>query len=135
MRQNHYCHFGCKEELTIILAPGKCLLAESYYILIWHTMIDLRLSRRRLAEEIVNIFRDVCCTKILDALGGEYILPEFDEVFTDDDSRRWFGDYMRCDKSGGQPKYISQLVPRLEVLDLAAKIINPKPFRAIGQMC
>ena len=135
MKRNHYCHFGCKTTLTIILAPRECLLAETYYVLIWHTLVDLRLSRRELAEEVVNIFRDVCCTNFVRTSGEEYILPEFDDVFTEDDSRRWFGDYIRADGTGVKPKSLKRLIPRLEVFDLAAKIINPMPFRAIGQMC
>ena len=135
MNKNHYCYFGCKTTLTIIIAPRECLLAEGYYILIWHSFVGLRLSRREFAEEIVNIFRDICCTNIRNVRGEEYLLPEFDDIFTYDESRRWFGTFIQSDKTGEKPEHYTKIIPRLEVLDAAAKIINPTPFRAIGQTC
>ncbi len=131
----YYCHYGCKSAKTVIIAPHECLLAEAYYFIIWRTFFELRMSRRELAEYIVDIFRDACCTNFRRWDGEEYILPEFDDIFTDDDSRRWFGSYMQCDETGKKPKRISLLAHRMELLDLAAKIVNPKPFRAIGQIC
>ena len=51
----HYCHFGCKTTMTIIIAPAECLLNQGYYILIWHTFVSLRLSRRELADEVLRL--------------------------------------------------------------------------------
>lgn len=132
---NHYCHFGCKTTMTVIIAPPECLIAQGYYILIWHTFVDLRLSRRELAEEVLNIFRDACCVRLLTHEKDVYHLPEFDDVFTEDDSRRWFGQFTRPDETGESPAHYTKAIPRLEVLDAAAKIINPEPFKAIGHTC
>ena len=131
----HYCYFGCKTTMTIIIAPAECLLNQGYYILIWHTFVSLRLSQRGLADEVLNIFRDACCIRLLTHQKEIYHLPEFDEVFTEDESCRWFGSYKRVDGTGEKPAHYTKNVPRLEVLDAAAKIINPQPFRAIGQTC
>jgi len=135
MIYGHYCQFGCKKIVTVILAPKECLVAEQYYTLIWLTFVDLRLSRRELADEVTNIFRDACCVEILTASGEEYILPEFHDVFSNDDTFWWFGYFMHTNGEGNGPKHFSKKIPRLEVLDAAAKIINPAPFRAIGQIC
>ncbi len=135
MTRNHYCCFGCKQTITIILAPKECLITENYYVLVWHTFVDLDLSRRGLAEEVVNIFRDMCCTEIVTFEGEKYVLPEFDDVFTEDESRRWFGNYIQSDAKKLWPKNFSKIIPRLEILDLAAKLINPMPFKAIGYVC
>ena len=134
-QNNHYCHFGCKTTLTVIIAPPECLVTQGYYIIIWHTFIDLRLSLRDLAEEVINIFRDACCIKFLTHEKDEYQIPEFDDVFTDDVSRRWFGQFTKPDETGENPAHYTQVIPRLKILDAAAKIINPKPFRAIGHTC
>ncbi len=134
-QNNHYCHFGCKTTLTVVIAPPECLVTQGYYIIIWHTFIDLCLSRRDLAEEVINIFRDACCIKFLTHEKAEYQIPEFDDVFTDDVSRRWFGQFTKPDETGENPAHYTQVIPRLEILDAAAKIINPKPFRAIGHTC
>ncbi len=131
----HYCHFGCKTTMTIIIAPAECLLSQGYYILIWHTFVSLRLSRRELADEVLNIFRDACCVRLLTHEKEVYHLPEFDDVFTEDDSRRWFGSFASADDTGQSPAHYTNIIPRLEVLDAAAKIINPQPFRAIGHTC
>lgn len=131
----HYCHFGCKTTLTVIIAPAECLLSLGYYILIWHTFVNLRLSRRELADEVLNIFRDACCVRLLTHENEVFHLPEFDDVFTEDDSRRWFGGFARADETGEKPAHYTTIIPRLEVLDAAAKIINPQPFRAIGHVC
>lgn len=118
-----------------MLAPQNYLLTEQYYLIIWVTFVDLRLPRRELADEILNTFRDCCCADLRDASGRPYELPEFDDVFTEDDSRRWFGSYIQMDASGERPKSFTRIIPRLEILDLAAKLINPAPFRAIGHVC
>lgn len=131
----HYCHFGCKTTITIIIAPAECLLSQGYYILIWQTFVSLRLARRELADEVLNIFRDACCVRLLTHEKEVYHLPEFDDVFTEDDSRRWFGHFASADDTGESPAHYTNIIPRLEVLDAAAKIINPQPFRAIGHTC
>ena len=40
-----------------------------------------------------------------------------------------------ADDTGQSPAHYTNIIPRLEVLDAAAKIINPQPFRAIGHTC
>lgn len=129
------CSSACKKGVVVMLAPQNYLLTEQYYLIIWVTFVDLRLPRRELADEILNTFRDCCCADLCDASGRPYELPEFDDVFTEDDSRRWFGSYIQKDASGERPKCFTRIIPRLEILDLAAKLINPAPFRAIGHVC
>lgn len=129
------CSSACKKGVIVMLAPQKYLLTEQYYLIVWVTFVDLRLPRRELADEILNTFRDCCCADLRDASGRPYELPEFDDVFTGDDSRRWFGSYIQRDASCVRPKSFTRIIPRLEILDLAAKLINPAPFRAIGHVC
>lgn len=129
------CSTDCKKGVVVMLAPESYLVTEQYYLVIWFTFADLRLPRRELADEILNTFRDGCCADLRDASGRSYELPEFDDVFTEDDSRRWFGSYIQRDVSGQRPKSFTRIIPRLEILDLAAKLINPAPFRAIGHVC
>lgn len=129
------CSTDCKKDVVVMLAPQSYLVSEQYYLIIWVTFTDLRLSRRELAEEIVDIFCECCCADIRDATGRPFDLPEFDDVFSEDDSRRWFGSYIQTDGTGQRPKSFTRIIPRLELLDLAAKLINPAPFRAIGHVC
>lgn len=129
------CSSACKKGVVVMLAPQNYLLTEQYYLIIWVTFVDLRLPRRELADEILNTFRDCCCADLRDASGRPYELPEFDDVFTEDDSRRWFGSYIQRDASGERPKSFTRIILRLEILDLAAKLINPAPFQAIGHVC
>lgn len=119
----------------MILAPRAYLVSEPYYLIVWKTFKDLKLARRELADKIIDIFRDCCCAEFRHASGDQYKLPEFDRVFSSDVSRRWFGTYILEDASGQRPLIISTQRKRLEVLDLAAKLINPMPFRAIGYYC
>ena len=135
MTKKHYCLYGCKSCRTVTLAPRECLLSEGYYSIIWRTFVDLNLSRRELAEKIVDIFRDMCCANLEHPDGEDYELPEFDDAFSEDESRRWFGSFLKSDLTGQKPKYVTKIIKRLELLDLAAKLINPMPFRAIGQDC
>jgi hypothetical protein len=116
----------------VSVASPELLKKKEYYYLIWKTLRDLELSRRALAEEIVNILmraglRD---TVFRHADGRRYDLPEFDDAFTDDPSRRWFGAFLEADDASGQkPERYSHNVARMEILDIAAKLVSPQSFR------
>lgn len=129
------CSFDCGNGITVWLAPKPCLVAKDYYCIVWKILSGLALSRRSLAEQVVDIFRDRCCADLRDDVGNTYYLPEFDDVFTADESCRWFGRYLYTDGTNAYPRYFSRNLARLELLDLAAKLVDPFPFRAIGYVC
>lgn len=117
---------------VICVADASTLRSEEYYRLVWQTLDDLQLSRREFADTLVDILRDIDRSDV--ELVRNFSLPEFDVTFSDDEDRRWFGEFLAAQPNSNEPRSKSQRVDRLEVLDLAAKYLSPRIFRDVGQI-
>ena len=104
---------------------------------------NLKLSRRKTRDKVVDVLCQYCCITLLNAEGREIVLPEFDDVFPDDESGRWFGRFLETNPNNFNlsrryyyaRRYNGLYISTLRVLDVAAKLIDPEPFRKIGQIC
>ncbi len=145
MKQD-YCNCGgndCGYGLLIYIAFDELLTSEAYYNLIWGVLCNLQLSRRKTREEIEKTLGWNCCITLQNSGGKEIMLPEYDDVFPDDESCRWFGRFLEKDRANinlpkryyNAQRYHGLYIPALRVMDVAAKLIDPEPFRKFGQIC
>jgi len=144
---NQFCtncgSYTCGKGRIVRMAFDELLKSRGYYNLIWKTLVDLELNRRETEEKVVDVLCRNCCIILQNAEGVEIVLPEFDDVFPQDESGRWFGRFLETNPNNFNlsriyyyaRRYNGLYIPTLRVLDVAAKLIDPEPFRKIGQIC
>lgn len=106
-------------------------------------MVELSETRRGTRDKIIDIFCWNCCINLQNAEGEKIVLPEYDDAFPDDESCTWFGRFMKKDPVNADlPKcfynaesFDGEYDDALMVIEVFAKLVNPEPFRAIGQIC
>lgn len=111
----------------ICVANPETLLADHHYQTVWEILAALNLPRRVFAEAVVDILRDIDRSDV--KLVREYAPREFDEIFSDDESRRWFGEFLKPCASGDAPDVKSTMIERLEIMDAVAKFMAPERFK------
>ena len=134
---------SCGYGRVVRQAYDKQIKTKEYYNLIWYVLLSLQLNRRKTRDKVVDVLCQYCCITLQNAEGKEIVLPEFDDVFPEDESCRWFGRFLETDPNHFNlsrryycaRRYNCLYIPTLRVLDVAAKILEPEPFRKIGQIC
>jgi len=144
---NQFCSncgsYNCGYDRTIRLASDELRNTREYYILTWRPVVELSETRRGTRDKIIDIFCWNCCINLQNAEGEKIVLPEYDDAFPDDESCTWFGRFMKKDPVNADlPKcfynaesFDGEYDDALMVIEVFAKLVNPEPFRAIGQIC
>lgn len=139
------CNCGstsCGYGHVVQIASDDLLLTREYYLLIWKALSELGLNRRQTVEELIDLFCWSCCVEYIDAKGDNFELPEFESILPDDKDCTWFGRFLEPNDTGCKSRryynanrYKGGYLPLLRLLDIAAKLLEPEPFRKIGQVC
>ncbi len=138
------CHGNdCGTGRIIRPEPDDLLLTTIPFRLTMGVLVGFGLSRRKTVRKVEDIFCWQCRKTLQNADGTPFIMPEFEKFFPDDDSCRWFGRLIeiyekKIDLSKpcyNTKRFRDRYIPVLGSFNIAAKIENPEPFRAIGQIC
>lgn len=113
-----------------IVATKAELLNSRYYYLLWLAIRELKISRRKLIEEMSLLFQmDI---QIIFPSGQPYPAPDFEELFplwAD----RVISIYLKADKSGKRPRHICRRLDRLRLIDLYLRVHYPERALAISE--
>ncbi len=123
---------GCGNDISISIAFDELLLSKDYYTFLWRFYKQQDLSQRKMRELIIDTLCRLCCIEVRDEKGYVFDIPEYDDVLPQDECCTWFRRYLKLDDRACEPNtyYDSQeYIMRLRLLDIVAKLIDPKYFR------
>lgn len=122
-----------KEIQVITVASYRELMCEVYYRRLWLAVRNIKIPRRSWPDLLADTFRDYNGI-FHDPNGGEYELPEIDDVFNGIDmSMRWFGYYVAADETGQHPRSRTRKLERLRLFDLYFRILYPHIAAQFGR--
>ena len=137
MKNSNYCNcvgVECGKGRIVQKAHPELLVSKDYYQLYWEVITAPWLSRYATCDWVESIFARHCCVTFQDHTGAEFILPKFEDVFSEDIHCTWMGLFKMTTEDGRRPAIYCGVNKRLEILNLAAKIIRPQIFREIGHL-